>query len=471
LSQKLNQPKLLAISTYSYGNFWLEIERRGLEIKKYFSEGQILFNIGTNNTNFIINHFAILYSKCIVAPIDENISYDGFVLLKEVCTSSGIITSQEHKIEFIDYQIISRQKGFNLLKSLLIEPMPHQYFKNECDVIMFTTGSTGNPKGVMLTQEIIAYTSRNIVECCGYTHNSMQLITLPLSHSFGLGQLYSMILVGGSAYLEKGMARGKRIKSIFENYPITGFPTTPLGVDLILNMYKDIFKQHAPATLSDMVINSSPLSKNKAIQLMKLLPNISLYVYYGMTEASRATMFKLNDYSPEYYEHVGITLGENCIEIDQDSNEIIISGKNVAIGYYGQLPLEKYGLNGRRIRTGDLGALESNGMLKIIGRIKDQINIGGYKVSPFEIERHLDELDNVMKSVAVGYKLDGHEQVGVFIVKNDQALDLDIVEIFQYLKRRIEPYKIPNKVIFLESVPLLINGKIDRKLLAKMIDK
>ncbi len=454
-------------SIYSYSNFWHEIERRGLEIKNFFSEGQIIFNIGSNTTDFVINHFSILYAKCVAVPIDGNIPHDGFISTAQTCKPHGVITSQKNLVEFTSYQAIFISKGFNVFKNNIDEA--NLSIKNKCDVIMLTTGSTEKPKGVMLTQEIIANTSRNIIEYCGYKNNSMQLITLPLSHSFGFGQLYSMLLVGGSAYLEKGMARGKRIKFILENYPITGFPTTPQGVDLIINIYRDIFKEHA-STLQEMVINSSPLSKDRASKLMELLPKISVYVYYGMTEASRTTMFKLNDYDPKYYEYVGRPIGENNVEIDKDTSEIIISGNHVAIGYYGDQQFENSGINRRKIRSGDLGELEPNGMLKIVGRIKDQINIGGFKVSPFEIESKLDQFNNVMKSVAIGYKEDGHEQVGVFIVKKDKELAFDLAEMSQYLNQKIEPFKIPNKVIFIEKIPMLINGKINRKMLSKMIE-
>ena len=234
----------------------------------------------------------------------------------------------------------------------------------------------------MLTNNNTLITINNIINFCNYNSNCCELVTLPLTHSFGLGQVYSMLFSGGSAFIEMGMLRMKRIFKAMDDYQITGFPTTPKGVELITTQYSKIFKEKAK-DLEGMIINSAPLLPHQTKELLNLLPGTNIYVYYGLTKASRSSFVCLSGLDPTLYTTVGKAMDSVNISLENTTKEILISGPTVSKGYW---PSELFEISDEDfpiLKTGDLGTYDSDGNLYITGRLKDQINVGGYKSRPF----------------------------------------------------------------------------------------
>lgn len=447
----------------SYAQLEIEIQKRKSLIEKKFGKRKAILNIGKNTVDFIINHIAILSADCVSVPVDEDSRKDYISFIyNEVKPIAKII---EKNNSLADENFFSLSENSIIIKS----EFQSREYENDVNVIMYTTGTSGIPKGVVLSINTIKHTAKNIVDYCNYNNHSFQLITLPLSHSFGMGQLYSMLLCGGSAYLEKGMARGKRIKLAFEKYPINGFPTTPAGLDLIFEIYKDLFYKNKNA-IKDMIINSAPLSREKAQKLMLMMPVTRVYTYYGMTEASRASMMCLNDVSPNYYGYVGKPMSGNKIRIDSATKEILLSGDNICNGYLIDYIENNIRYKEKEIRSGDLGEINNNGYLRIIGRIKDQINIGGYKVSPTEVETMIETLAYVKKIAVIGINDEnGEEKIVAFVVKNENFPSESI--FLRDISKMLEYYKNPKEFIYLNELPQLTNGKIDRKILTEVYKK
>jgi long-chain acyl-CoA synthetase len=334
-------------------------------------------------------------------------------------------------------------------------------------VILFTSGSTGDPKGVMLSHSNTIQTVRNIINFCSYDKTCTELVTLPLTHSFGLGQVYAMLFSGGSAFLETGMLRMKRVFKAMDDFNITGFPTTPKGVDLIINQYAELFEKKG-SNIQTLVVNSAPLMPHQTKKLQKILPKSNIYVYYGLTEASRSSFACLTDLGPDMYTTVGKAMDLVDISIDEDSGEIFISGPTVSVGYWPDSFFKTSAKNYPRISTGDIGCFDEDKNLFITGRIKDQINIGGYKVDPFEVEKIVKKYNKIKDLAVVGSSLNNEEQIVYFIVpfnfENFESSDLK-----EYCRGKIEHYKMPHKIILIEKLPEGVNGKIDRKALKELI--
>lgn len=445
----------------TYADLDLEINEKIKIIILNSKEKEAVVNYGDNNLDFITNHLAIISCNRVSVPLDKNITEVYFTHVMDEVKPVLIMGDVRERIG--QYEKIESLNFTNILK---INNNKNTQYPECVNVIMYTSGSSGFPKGVMLGMKNILHTANNIVNYCNYTQDSFQLITLPISHSFGIGQLYSMMLCGGAAYIEKGMARGKRIRNALENYKITGFPTTPLGVELILSIYKQLFLTYKNV-IKDMIVNSAPLTRKRALMLRQLLPNTRIFTYYGMTEASRSTMICLNDVADDLIEHVGRPMNGNEINIDSENSEIILSGQNLMIGYVSDFNENNQEYRAKIIKSGDIGIVDNNGYLKITGRIKDQINVGGYKVSPLEVEKILDEIDFITCSAVIGIEDEKKEEIVVAFLETNKT-ELNEMDVFKSISNRIEYYKIPKQIIFIEKIPRIINGKIDREMLKKI---
>lgn len=474
----IRYPKKLALASYNGSFTYSELWHSVTEVsKKLHSIGvgpgdRVVFS-HNNNLDFIILHFAVLKIRAISVPIDMTISEANFDSIIENVNPVVILADRNWKKNilndkklFVDISEFLSNYNIDIQKEIEHYEYQDNTSKNLA-VILFTSGSTGVPKGVMLSHANTIHTVRNIINFCSYNQNCTELVTLPLTHSFGLGQVYSMLFSGGSAFIESGMLRMKRIFKAMDDFHITGFPTTPKGVDLIINQYSEIFKNKGK-DIKTIVVNSAPLMPNQTEELQKILPNSKIYVYYGLTEASRSSFACLTDLGPKMYSSVGKAMNSVDISIDNTSGEIIISGPTVSVGYWPNELFKTSSNNYPKLASGDIGRFDNDNNLYITGRIKDQINIGGFKVDPFEVEKVVKKFNQIKDIAVVGNITNDGEQVVYFIVPSDLE-NFNETDLRNYCRGKIEHYKMPSKIIVIEKLPEGVNGKINRKQLLELI--
>jgi long-chain acyl-CoA synthetase len=143
--------------------------------------------------------------------------------------------------------------------------------------LMYTTGTTGQAKGVQLTHENVLTALENISNFVGYTPNDREVVVLPLSHNFGLGHVYCNLLKGGAVYTEPGLARAGRVLKALRNFGATGFPGTPLGFGMLMDQFGPALAEYGQQ-LRFIVINSAPLPPERTTQLQRLLPRTDIMV-------------------------------------------------------------------------------------------------------------------------------------------------------------------------------------------------
>ena len=472
-------PDNIAIADFSdslsYKQLWKKIVSTSSSINNLGVDrsDRVIFVV-PNSIDFVSLHFSILLNGSVSVPIDTGTSIEN---LKE------IIDQVKPRQIIIDDNLVERfssiQNEFTLLSTLKEKIVNRENKRKEKSidnfkhisgldlaVILYTSGSTGKPKGVMLTHMNTLLTIRNIIRFCEYSSKSFEVITLPLSHSFGLGHVYSNLFSGGGVYLEQGMLRFKRIINAIKEFKASGFPTTPAGIDLILSNYSELFKNHS-GSLKQMVINSAPLMPNQTKSLAKLLPNIQIFVYYGLTEASRATFASLSFLGEQYFTTVGKPMEDISVSLSDDS-EIIITGPTVSCGYW---PDERFPISEDGypiLNTGDIGQFDNDQNLYIVGRIKDQINVGGYKVDPLEVENVIKSISEISNVGVFGSKQESSNEKIICYIQLKKGLSIDSNKVEEYCRGKIEHYKIPNEFLFIEILPLGLNGKLDRKKLKQI---
>jgi long-chain acyl-CoA synthetase len=338
--------------------------------------------------------------------------------------------------------------------------------------LLFTTGTTGNKKGVALTHAQIAHAALNINAFIGNRPGDVEVVPIPLSHSFGLGRLRCMARAGTTLVLEAGLRNAPKVLQRVLDLKAAGFASVPAGFELILRMTKDRLgdaKEH----LRYVEIGSAPMRSETKRKLMELLPNTRICHHYGLTEASRATFIEYHS-DRDKLDSIGRPSPNVEIAIRDADGRNLPQGQNGELVVHGGMVMREYWrmpdrtrevLDNGWLRTGDWGRLDPDGYLFLAGRRSDLINVGGLKVCPEEVERQLDAHPAVAESACVGAPdprgLTG-ECVKAFFVQREPVADRELVA---WLRPRLEEYKIPTFWERVEQIPKTASGKIQRHLL------
>jgi len=336
--------------------------------------------------------------------------------------------------------------------------------------LLYTTGTTGPKKGVVLTQANILAVACNISQFIGNGPDDVEVVPLPLSHSFGLGRLRCMAIAGNTLILEPGVGTGATVVKRILEARATGLALVPAGFDIIRRMTGDNLGQ-AREHLRYIEIGSAPMKPATRKWLMDLLPQTRICHHYGLTEASRAVF-------TEYHSdaHKAGTAGRAAPNVEirvcdengrglpaGEAGEVVVHGGMVMKEYWKQPVLTEKAFSQAGLKTGDIGYLDVDGYLFLLGRRSDLINVGGRKVAPDEIEDLLRQLDGVKDVGCIG---EPDELLGECI-KAYLVADREIrrVEVVAFLRTRVEEYKIPQVVAHIDAIPRTSSGKIQRHML------
>ncbi len=330
-------------------------------------------------------------------------------------------------------------------------------------VIPYTGGTTGIPKGVMLTHENLMTSIHNISHFEGSTHNDCALCFLPLNHVFGqIHIMNSTIYSGGCLVLQPSFDLEKAIHAIGK-FRVTRFYAVPtIYIRLLaLNNLKEELKSlrycfSAAASMAAEVVRE-----------WKDRMDLDIHEAYGMTET--AAMVTYN----HYYHHVAGSVGTpvNTVEVqirDQEGNvlgpdsegEICISGPNIMKGYLNRPDETRSAFRDEWLRSGDIGVIDEKGYLYIVDRLKDMIITGGENVYPREIEEILYTRPEVEECAVIGLPdREYGERVTAFIIPK-QGRQLDPAGLKSFLKTKLSPFKVPKEFISVDELPKSPAGKI-----------
>ncbi len=354
--------------------------------------------------------------------------------------------------------------------NLILKPIPRiECDENDTADIMFTSGTTGKPKGVVLSHLNIYSSASFINRFIGNDSEDIELLGLPICHSFGLGRLRCNMLNGAAVVLHNGFANLKSVFSTFEKYNVTGFGMVPAVWAYIKRFSGDRIGKYAPQ-LHYIEIGSASMPEEDKRLLISLFPITRICMHYGLTEASRSVFMEFHE-----NEHDLGTVGKSVVpEVDVkiikengteaeagEEGEICVKGDMVVKSYF--LPKDNVEAfcNGY-FRTGDWGYKSSSGNLYLVARKKELINVGGKKVSPIEIEDALERI-GVGETMCVAIPdPDGvlGEVPKAMLVKG--TFSKSIEEIRRELASVIETYKMPKAFEIVDSIPKTSSGKKKR---------
>ena len=456
------------ISYFQLASSILKISQSLLHIQS-IKKGDIVLLIADRTPTFIFNYFAVHLAGAIAVMIDPDITAQRFDMINSRTQPRFIFGNPTLAIpkEFVT-EISSKELSDNIKTSFDEVLFPDLEQKAD---ILFTTGTTGVPKGIYLTFGNIAAAVNNINSFIQNSKTDIELIALPLSHSFGLGRIRCVLSAGGTVVLSNGFTNIKGFFRRIEELNVTGLSFVPSAWSYIKKVSGNRINDYAHQ-LKYIEIGSEYMSVTDKMQLSELLPQTRICMHYGLTEASRSIFLNFsNDFenldtlgkaSPnvevEIVGESGESLGKNR------EGEICIKGDHVAALYFGLSEEEGKDFFWKNyIRTGDYGIKLDSEFIKIVGRKKEMINVGGKKVSPIEIEEVLNTIDSITTSACVGMPDPNGilgEVVKAFLVGNENLCDMVVVK--NKIKKSLESYKWPFEYVWIDAIPKSESGKIKR---------
>ena len=350
--------------------------------------------------------------------------------------------------------------------------------EKELAALMHTSGSTGGPKGVMLTQRNLSFVTGSIVQYLRITPEDRILCVLPLSFGYGLTQLMMCMRTGATLVLESGIALPGRIVQLLERHRITGLPGVPTVFGVLLTL-RGLAERSFPE-LRFLTNAGAGLPTATVAEVRRTFPDADLVLMYGQTECIRVSYLP-PDQVDERPASSGVAIPgtEAWIEDDEGNvlgpgevGELVVRGEHVMRGYW-----QDPGASAHRLREGprpeervmgtnDLFRCDEEGYLYFVSRRDDIIKSRGEKVPPREVEEVLYSAPGVKEVAVVGVpdKLLG-EAVHAHVAGHNGD-ELDPAALKRLCAEHLEDYMVPQRVFVHDELPRNTNGKIDRLALA-----
>jgi len=337
--------------------------------------------------------------------------------------------------------------------------------------IIYTSGTTGSPKGVILTQGNFCFIVNAVVDYLRLTAKDRYALILPLNHTYGKTVLLTSIRVGASIVMLDNFNRVQEfVKALSENQ-CTIFSGVPYHIHVILKWCN--LSSYDLSSLRILTFSANKLPSSTIDQLTKVLPHAKIFSMYGLTESTTRVCFVPPDVLMRKKESCGRPLrGVEVKIIDQHGNplppeksgEVVLRGPNVMKGYFGDPELTSATLIDGWLRTGDLGYLDEEGFLYLVGREKEIIKCAGERISPAEIEEVLLCHPKVAEAAVTGSPDSTlGEIVHAFIVPKGNSLEEG--ELKTYCAKLLSHHKLPRRYTFVEELPKTPTGKVKKHLL------
>lgn len=339
--------------------------------------------------------------------------------------------------------------------------------------ILFTTGTTGASKGVALTHDVLSATAENLSFGCGYREDTVMVAASPLNHAHAIRHLYTTLANGGTFYLLNGMTNLKRFYQALD-YPCEKIACwmPPSAIRMLFLLSGNKLGEYAEK-LEFLEVSTQPLPEADKEKLCQLLPRTRLLNCYGSSESGVACMYDFREY-PNRPGCVGRPMPNTEIFfVDEERDRvsaskekpglIVCAGDTAMQEYVNELELTKSVLAGNAVYTSDLGYMDEEGFVYVMGRQGDVINVGGLKVAPTEVEDVALGYDGIEDCVCVAKEHPISGKTPKLLVVMKQNREFDAKDLRGYLLERLESYKVPTSFEQVDAVKRTYNGKIDRK--------
>jgi acyl-CoA synthetase (AMP-forming)/AMP-acid ligase II len=345
--------------------------------------------------------------------------------------------------------------------------------RDDMAILLYTSGTTGRPKGVMLGHGNLVANNVTIIDYLGLNPSDIGLTVMPFHFSYGNSVLHTHLGAGATLLLEDNLAYPLVVMQRLQNERVTGFSGVPSTFAILMSRTRiDEFDLAAMRYLTQ----AGGAMTRAAIQRMReLVPSARFFVMYGQTEATARLTYLPPERLDEKLGSIGKPLDGIDIEVRDSegqvmppgqTGELCARGPNIMLGYWRDEEATRTAVVDGWLHTGDLAHTDEDGFLYIDGRLVEMIKVGSFRVSPLEVEEVLATLPGIaeMAVASTPDPLLGQAIKAVLVLR--EGATLDERQVKAHCRERLASYKVPKMVEFAQELPRTSSGKIQRFKLA-----
>ncbi len=448
-----------------------------------------------NTLNWVCTFFAIQKLGAVIVLLNyglkpaELITYSGIGDITHLCYDSrsakmdgasfaAAVTGAGSNIRAV-YDISpavdfrARYDELGALEGLYTE----EYNPDDPCVMIFTSGTTGLPKGVLSSSHDRITNCRIMARQLRVSDDDRICLFLPLCHVFGFGTGLSVALLYNIPMIMPSSISDASLLDAIHRYRCTIFNSVPTK---ILSMaHNELFSPEKVASLRASMIGGAAITRSQLLFLREKMPGLHLLPIYGMSEISPISMMLYEDTIDHITDTVGRPVDEVEVEIRDIvtgeccpagvQGEICVRSDTSLICYY-KLDIEKQAIDAEGwIPTGDLGFLDADGYLRLTGRCKDLIIRGGENISPKEIEEAITQLEEIQDVKVVGVPDEHFGEIVAAAVMCKPGISFSRERVENHILKRLAAFKAPAYYVLYDAFPLLSNGKVNMLKLRKEV--
>ncbi len=446
---------------------------------------------GGQEYEMLVSFVALTKAGHAYIPVDLNSADERLLSIMEIAQPAAVIAVDDLPLELTGVPVISLADIEQARQADLAYACDHMVTGDDNYYIIFTSGTTGKPKGVQISHtNLLSFTNWMLTDAAFAVPNAPKMLAQP-PYSFDLSVMYwaPTLAAGGTLYaLPRPVVEDfKQLFKVLPDLPIQVWTSTPSFVDLV--MLSEDFNAKTMPQLEYFYFDGEELTVNTARKLRDRFPNARIVNAYGPTEATVAlSAVAISDEMLAKGERlpIGYPKPDSVTQVIDEAGqpvaagqegEIVVAGPAVSKGYLNnpeKTAAAFFELAGQpAYHTGDLGSFDQQGLLHYGGRLDFQIKFNGYRIELEEVAHVLKLADLVENAVAVPRYNDQHkvQQLLAYIVPKAGAMDtfarpLDLTKaIKEQLANDMMPYMMPSRFIYREDLPMTPNGKVDIKAL------
>jgi len=439
-------------------------------------EGDRVILLADNSFFWVVSYLGIMRAGLICVPLSPTMSPDETrAILETTVPRFGFVETRHcprHAQILASMHVVTDQSLYDSGPVADLETSAHT---DDLASLMFTSGSTGTPCGVMVSHKNIIANTSSIIECLRLTERDSVMAVLPFHYCFGTSLLHTHLRVGGTTVIESRFMYPELVLNRLAESGCTGFAGVPSHFQILLrnsNLAARTFPslryvQQAGGFLPPAIVD----------ELRAALPATQVFIMYGQTEATA----RLSSLPPEYLDDKRGSIGKGIpgvrLRVLDNTGadvrpgvvgEITAEGDNIARGYWNAPQESAAHFRDGRLYTGDLATVDDDGFIYIIGREKDFLKCRGERISCQRIEAQLLEYPDLREVAVVGMPDDVlGEAVKAFIVPRDPRNEGIAERLREFCRQRMPGHLIPREIVTVPELPKSNSGKVlKRELLA-----
>ena len=425
-----------------------------------------------NSLEYVIAYFGVLTAGASLVPVNPDTTGSLVRSLMADCNARLVISRSQafQRFALEDMRAATIQFDASFAKNSeefftdLDGSMPYPVIsQSSLALILYTSGTTGQPKGVMLSHANLSANTESIISYLKISREDSIVNVLPFSHSFGNSILLTHLAAGARVVIENRFMYPAKVVETLQAERPTGLSGVPSTFYILLN--KTSFASRDWSFLRYISQAGGGMRVETVQRLRSILPNTKIFIMYGQTEASARLAYLPPEMLSRKIGSIGIAIpgvelrvvneqGDDVV--DDEIGEILASGPNIMQGYLNQDSDQT--LRGGWLHTGDMARRDKEGFIYVVARKSDFLKVGSYRISPGEIEEVIGELPGVEDVACVGTEDELLGEAMVACVCCPPSL-FNAELIRSHCQSKLPSYKVPKYVVHELDIPRTASGK------------